>query len=242
MATDETATTATAEPETIPARRGPRSLDGAGALAPPGPSSLEGVEIPLRPETRAKRGAAGIPVALGDGQTWLLAHGGLAPPLTTLRDDIYDGMVLKRTVDIAAALHVAWVLLRANYALTPEETARLLCAADEQALCEAVLDALYGQVKKVRRTWTEWVQVSLLMNGIDPATVPPALLPALMQALEQTGRTVPEAEFISASEAAAERAGWINLARELEREKRREGPRPDPAAAGGTEGDGEAAG
>jgi hypothetical protein len=158
---------------------------------------------------------------LADGQEWLLAD--YAPTLSEEWDRLYDGNVVFRKYQAADVRLGAWALLLAGYDLTRAEAATLIIGADLTALVQAVEVALFGPARR-HRTYSQWVCASLWSVGVDPDRIPPDMIRPVLEILVATGRTPPEAEFISAAEAAVARAGWVEMAQDLQREQRRSRP------------------
>jgi hypothetical protein len=152
------------------------------------------------PEAREKQDAAGTPVILADGRTWLLADGGLCNMLDGLRDEIDDQARLREAVDVGLIRNAAFLLLKANYVLTDAEAAWLVIGVEAQPLTDAVSRAFFGDPEP-RRTFTGWAASSMLANGIDPASVPTHLREHVLSILVTTGRTVPASTFIESAEA-----------------------------------------
>jgi hypothetical protein len=154
----------------------------------------------LTPESRALEGAAGTPVVLADGRTWLLCDGGLLNELDGLRDGIDDASRLSGEVGMLVVAEAACHLLTANYDLDPSEVMTLVAGAVDQPLADAVREALFGPAAP-RRTYTTWAASALIANGIDPASVPSALRPHVLAQLESTGRCVKRSLYIESAEA-----------------------------------------
>ncbi len=160
----------------------------------------------LCPERREYEGASGTPAVLSDGQTWLLADGGLRNALDGLRDRIDDEARLRGDVSMLDVSEAAGTLLRANYRLSIDEAADLVFGApDGDALTAAVLAALFGPPAP-RRTYTNWATSALLANGIDPASIPGDLRPHVLAQLVRTGRAIPVDEFVDSAVAAPQLA------------------------------------
>jgi hypothetical protein len=47
-----------------------------------------------------------------------------------------------------------------------------------------------------RATYTEWATSAPLANGLDPSTVPPHLVPLVLDHLTRTGRALPEVKMV----------------------------------------------
>jgi hypothetical protein len=158
-------------------------------------------ETPLTPEDRARLGASGVPVVLSDGDTWLLADGGLCNELDDLRDRIDDECRLTGQVDMLDIANVAFRLLNVNYDLSDYEASQLIVGAKHEALSKAVMEALYGP-EHPRRTYTSWAAAAMVANGIDPGAVPSSLRPHVLAQLEAMGRCIKRSEYIESAEAA----------------------------------------
>jgi hypothetical protein len=160
---------------------------------------------PLEPSLRAQSpDIEGMPIALG-GATWLLALPGLDPRMTPLRDRLYDRRETTRSAGGLDILEAAWLMLSANYVVTPEEAAGLLRGADKQALCDAVMDGFFSPADEGKRTYTDWVMSTLLANSVDPTLVPARLLPYVLEQLVFRGDAMPQEEFISSAQGMAMR-------------------------------------
>jgi len=153
------------------------------------------------PESRALEGAAGVPVVLGDGATWLLADGGLRNALDPIRDRMDDAARLSGQVDMTDVGEAAWLMLAGNYDLARDQLAALILGADHGALAKAVMEALFGP-EAPRRTYTAWAASALIASGIDPAAVPGDLRPHVLAQLVGTGRAIPLESYIESAAAA----------------------------------------
>lgn len=162
---------------------------------------VEAEKLPLEPECRALDEADGVPVVLGDGNTWLLHDGGLRNVLDSTRDELFDQSTLQGQVDMPLVCLAAEWLLRANYDLEPVELITLVYQADHQALTDAVFLALFGPLAG-KKTYTDWATSALLANGLDPAKIPVALMPDVLTHLEASRRCVPRGQFIDSANAA----------------------------------------
>jgi hypothetical protein len=143
---------------------------------------------------------AGVPIVI-EGETWLLAHGGAAGMLDAHRDRLDDKARLRGEVDMTDVLDVARVLLMSNYELTDFEVVALLIAADREKLAAAVMAALFSG-KVGHRTYSRWMNASLYAAGLDPARIPPELIPDVLEMLVATRRAVPIDKFTDAAIAA----------------------------------------
>jgi hypothetical protein len=164
-----------------------------------------GPALPDPAERRRMPNPQGVPVVLGGGRTWVLAHGALAHALLAQADAIFDSLMLTRSISLGPATVVAWKLLVANYHLTDEEAQILLAGASDEDLADAAADALFG-VQPPRRTWSTWALSALYANGIDPAAVPPFLVHEVLHQLVQTGRAMGQSDYIDSAAAAQQRA------------------------------------
>ena len=178
-------------------------------------------ERELTPDARAKNGAVGTPIELADGNTWLLADGGLLNHLDGLRDEIDDSARLAGSVPMLTIYEAAAQLLDANYLLSRLDIWSLLSRPEDEAeaklvdqrIADAVFLALYGEKPEAqrtladRRTYTQWAASALIANGIDPTAIPTALLPHVLEQLEWTRRCIPRQDFIESAEAGAKMAG-----------------------------------
>jgi hypothetical protein len=75
-----------------------------------------------------------------------------------------------------------------------------------------------------QKTYTLWATSALLANGLDPATIPVAMMPDVLAQLEASGRCVHRSKFIDSAIAAprlalararAQRAAPAQLSPEL---------------------------
>jgi hypothetical protein len=155
---------------------------------------------PLCPELRAHGQPSGVPILVG-GETWLLAHGGIASVLDPFRDRMDDQCRLSDQVNMVDVFEVGLILLRGNYELTTEEVIGLLQGADSKALVAAVMAAVFGDPKP-HRTYTIWAMSSLYGAGLDPDKIPAEWIPHVLQSLVMTGRAVPISQFTDAAMAA----------------------------------------
>lgn len=156
---------------------------------------------PVHPIHRQREGASGTPVVLGDGETWLLADGGLCNALDTLRDRLFDDSQLAEKVTFIDIADAAFYLASANYELEADEGSSLILGADRKILTDAVMIALFGP-DDPQRTYTNWVASSFMANGIDPASVPVHLRALVLDQLVALKRAVPAGQFIDSVVAA----------------------------------------
>jgi len=164
---------------------------------------------------RRKPGARGSLVRLADGGRWLLAEpafrptpGGLTTPdVDAAIDRFYERIILGEEIDLADVLAVARALLRANYDLSDAEAADLVevdAGPEAEALARAVLESLFGPDQRVRG-YVDWVQASLLANGLSASEIPASAINDVLAILMATNRTVPPAQFVDACRAALDR-------------------------------------
>lgn len=159
---------------------------------------------PLTPEERQRTPFEGLPVTML-GAPWKLPEAYLMAALDRPRDRLYDNSTWDGKVDYADVMESAFVLLSAAYSLTAEETVALLRSADEDELTNAVLVVLFG-LAEPHRTYTDWMRTALVSNGIDPATIPAALVPGVLRHLVVTGRAEPADTYVTVLVAAGRRA------------------------------------
>jgi hypothetical protein len=150
------------------------------------------------PETRMKDGADGVAVVLSDGNTWLLADGGLANVLDGPRDSIDDDARLNGQVQVSEVRRVAFILLKANYELSDSEAAGLILEVDHQVLTDAVSTALFGP-SGGHQTYTAWATSAMLANGLDPEKIPWRFRAHVLSHLVATGRAIPADQFIDSA-------------------------------------------
>jgi hypothetical protein len=176
--------------------------------APPSPAAQPEPEAedlyPCTPEVRRRPDLPpGVPVVLADGREWTLPFSGLNPVLTGLRDRLYDQMVVRGTVPMSDVRLVAWMSLLEDYRLSEAEAAALVVVDGEEAcrkLVDAVITGVFGfDDEGCGATYTEWALSALLANNIDPSSVPPYLLPMVLEHLTRTGRALPENKMINAA-------------------------------------------
>jgi hypothetical protein len=165
---------------------------------------------------RRKPGANGVPVALADGQTWLLAspvyRAGAdsltEPPLDSVIDRVFESTLVSGSVSVCDLWEAARALLRANYDLSDDEIAGLLGVSpgrDCTALADVVLEAVFGSDLR-GKTYTDWVRASLFANGLSPAQIPARDIVNTLAILAATNRTVPLSKFADACRLLDERA------------------------------------
>ncbi|MEO6809151.1 MAG: hypothetical protein ABI353_08550 [Isosphaeraceae bacterium] len=150
----------------------------------------------------------GSPVEI-DGQTWTLSAA--IPELSEVWDRIYDHAVVRGSYDERDVQLAALRLLQANYRLDLDEAVQVVLSADPADLVPPVEVALFG-VDRPYRGYSEWVEVSLLANGIDPAGVPPDRRRAVVEYLAAQGRAIPADEYLSSHKAAAKRKSILDFA------------------------------
>ena len=188
-------------------------------MACPSDTSGTGAE-PTEP-SRRRAGAAGVPLRLADGRSWLLARpsfragrGSLtSPPIDRPLDRIFEHLALHDSVLLQDVWEVAIALLSANYDLGREEIADLVSVApgaESREFVDAVLDVVFGS-ESAERTYTNWIRASLLANGLDAAEIPADDLPNVLAVLIATKRTVPAARFVDACRAADARSSLESL-------------------------------
>jgi hypothetical protein len=154
----------------------------------------------LAPELRAIGNPEGVPIVI-DGETWLLAHGGVAAVLDPFRNRMDDQARIQGKVNMSDVFDAASVMLMSNYELTALETVSLLAVADHKALVEAVMGAMFGDPNG-HRTYSEWLVCSFYANGLDPEKVPAGWIPLVLEYLEKLRRVVPISQYTDAGIAA----------------------------------------
>jgi hypothetical protein len=179
----------------------------------------------LDPFLRASGEPKGIPIEI-DGKTWLLAHGGAAHLLDHYRDRMDDQVRLTGQVDMTDVWEVGRLMLVSNYELTETEVVELLAGADRKAIVDGVMAAMFGRPNP-HRTFTMWMISSLHANGLDPATIPPEMLPLVLDQLVTLGRAVPIEKYTDAAIAAPRLAKIRAMA--TERAAKAEAEPPSPA-------------
>jgi hypothetical protein len=144
------------------------------------------------------------------GRTWLLAD--YVPKLGPAWDEVYDENVWAGEYTLETVRRAAIRLLDESYELTPSEAAGLIMSADPVALKGAVEAALFGPAGDGDyRGYSEWVTVSLLANGLDPARLRGPALRGVLDLLVSTGRATPARSFISSAAAAAEKGQFLAM-------------------------------
>jgi hypothetical protein len=182
----------------------------------------------VTPIMRAIGEPSGIPLEV-DGETWLLAHGGVAAVLDGYRDRMDDKSRLDGSVDTIDVYEVGRILLLANYDLSDEEVLGLIMAADRDRLAAAVMAALFG--KAGGRTYSEWMTCSLHANGLDPEKIPAECVPTVLEMLVSLKRAVPASQFTDAAIAAPRiEAARARAARQAEKAKPPAPSLTEPAA------------
>ncbi len=148
----------------------------------------------------------GTDLVLADGRTWTLTDH--VPTFGDTWDRIYDDNLVVGRYDLNDVRLAASRLLLANYDLPADFAAWLVATADVNALVGAVENALFGTPHALR-SWSDWAAAALWSNGIDPATIPPALLRLVLDQLVGSGRAMPHAQFTTAGIAAAKRRSLL---------------------------------
>jgi hypothetical protein len=175
---------------------------------------VPGVTAELEPRDRARHGCAGRPVR-ADGKVWLIPDAPACPALDETRDTLHDQAVKERAVDVGEIEAAALCLLRINYDIDITEALAVVTAADTSELTHAVMPALlgpnFGDAKR-RTTYSMWVRVSLLANGIEPASLPPADLYDVLDTLVRTGRALPSSQFCDVTKWVKERDALLQQA------------------------------
>lgn len=185
---------------------------------------------PLTPEARLKSPDAtpqGYAVPLVDGLVWTLYPVGSLcedPEVSLIQDELYDALAYEGKISRTLLYRAFHVATRINYDLSDAETAILFFAVDPErrviapgggylhfSLIQAVLAAVLPSESPADTTYSDWLDSALRINNIDPATVPPERLPAVLGHLVALGRCVPPERFVSAAISGAER----NRARSL---------------------------
>ena len=137
---------------------------------------------------------------MGDGQAWPLAA--YVPALGPVWDRLYDDNLIRGVYGPDDVRLAASRLLLENFDLAPEAVATLIIGADLAELVKAVESALFGPERSYH-SWSDWVLGSLYANGIDPASVPPDRLHAVLGMLVASGRAIPSGKYISSAVAGA---------------------------------------
>lgn len=164
------------------------------------------------PETRAREGASGIPVVMGDGQTWVFARCGLAADITQLRDDIYTSLMLRDAVSAPDVLAAAWYALAVNYDLTGDELRGLLAITEPEAILGPAIESIIPlPPPQMQADFTEWAWAALAARGLKPSEIPEDKLPWVLAMLVATGVPSHE-EFTAAGTAAAQSRKFKALA------------------------------
>jgi hypothetical protein len=180
-----------------------------GAIGEMG-SSLENSNAMDEPieHKRRKPGANGTPVALADGQFWMLANPtyqagfeGLTQPLVdSALDQIFECSILNQEMPVSVFFQVARQLLKLNYDLSEDEVSQLLSVSsgvESRAFADQVLTAVFG-TDRSEKTYTNWVRASLIANGLEHAKIPAHDLVNVLAILVATHRTIPLSAFADA--------------------------------------------
>jgi hypothetical protein len=166
---------------------------------------------PLTPEARRRPDAAeGWPAVLADSREWHLLD--YMPKLGGVWDKLYNDNRLSGEYELPDLQLAASELLRPQYDVSRLEAAWLIGHAEPQAICTAVETAMFDLAPKPFNL-SHWIVANLLINGIDPATLPPAELPNVMHALEKGRRVIPRHLLIAADAYRANRSGLLEFAR-----------------------------
>lgn len=160
--------------------------------------------LELTPDARARPAArAGTAVEI-DGRIWTLAAA--IPYLGDVWDRLFDQNHLAGYYDPDDLRMAAFRLLYAHYHVTPDEGVALIQRAPLGALVAAIEAALFGGVDYLG--YSNWIEVQLWSNGIDPERLPARLRLAVLDNLVTTGRALPAAQYVSSAEAAAVRQSF----------------------------------
>lgn len=170
---------------------------------------------PFAPSPEARKRVAnpqGVPLRMGDGRTWVIAHGTLAPMLLPNIDRAFDQLQFTKSIDYGDALQVVCTLIAQNYDLTAEEIAALLAGVPDEEIAQAACIACFGPVRP-RRTWSTWALSSLYANNIEPNAVPRWLLRDVLYQLVMTGRAMGQSDYIDSCAAVKEKAQIMDTMR-----------------------------
>jgi hypothetical protein len=162
-------------------------------------------EVPT-PESRQRSGAIdGIPVVMGDGQTWLLGRCGLARGLSPVRDSLFNSLIVYQEATLADLSTACWYALAVNYDLSEAELTALIRSTSlaDEAVLDAIMDAVLPTVEDREMGYTDWARSALLSNGLKPADVPAADLRGVLSMLVATGRAVAAEKFTDSGRHAA---------------------------------------
>ena len=146
------------------------------------------------------------------GSTWKLAPLGLAKVLTRARDAIYDDLTISQEVEVRDVKECAYIMLQANYTITPTETMAVIEGAEFADLANAVIDGLFvHDLPEKEQTYTRWARSALIANGIDPTKVDRADMPGVLRQLVETRRAMTLTEFTAAGEFQRARAELMEM-------------------------------
>ena len=163
----------------------------------------------MTPEARAKEGARGYPIKIGEAE-WLLPDALCAHSLDDLRDRMFDSSARTHTIQKHDVRIAGMVLLQFNYDLSMGEAADLVQSVEIKELADAVWAALIApQTNDKNRTYSEWIRASLAANGLKPKEIAPELVAGVLEILVATGRTMPAAEFSTIAKYAAQRTAIL---------------------------------
>ena len=143
-----------------------------------------------------KPDATGLPYEIA-GHTWLLPD--FVPTFAAVWDAIFDQNALSGQYDPGDLRACAVRLILTNYTITPDDAVDIVWACDLSELVPPVETALFGP-EKVHRTWSSWVESSLIANGLDPSRIPASAVRDVLEQLVHTGRAVPAEKWVSSAE------------------------------------------
>jgi hypothetical protein len=166
------------------------------------------------PDARRRHdGIDGTPIEIG-GTTWLLAD--YVPLLGAVWNRLFDQAVIDGRYEPDDVHKAAMHLLIENYRLSASECAVLLLAAplgsaDEEhpGLVAAVERAMFGEDQEQYRscrTYSQWMRLSLLANGLDPEKVPARDRRPLVLYLVAAGKAAPPELWVGSAATAFRRA------------------------------------
>jgi hypothetical protein len=182
------------------------------------------LDTPLTPETRAIGGdlTSGIPILLADGREWMLPRVGNERGLEDVRNRLYEEISFAGRVTINLLRTALVLALPFRYYLTnPEiltlttETAnwKIGTSYDGQRPIDAIIGAYLPFEEQCEFTYEDWFRSTLIVNGIDPLSLDPEDLPAVLTHLITLRRAVHPSQFVTSAIEGAKRKAARDIAR-----------------------------
>lgn len=190
------------------------------------------MEKPLTPADRSlslpERPITGIPMRLADGNDWLLAHMGNAEGGGPLRNQLCDSVFFAGRLPATLLHPLVHHALAINYEISEKETFDLLFSEgyspfkavdDQPAPVKAVVGAWLPSEEDCEFEYDDWLRSSLIINGIDPATIPADDVPAVVAHLRGLGKIIEPSIFVGAMREGAKRQDHLDRVRVLRESK-----------------------